>query len=92
MNCTFDTGAERTFTGFTYTPDAGRWGSGVVTRYRLQVDGETVAEGEFSNIVNNPVEQVVEFAPRRGRTLRFEALAIASGKAPGIAEFSVLTE
>ena len=40
-----------------------------MTRYRVSVDGRTAAEGEFSNIVNNPVEQVVEFEPLRGRTV-----------------------
>ena len=87
-----DTGEERTFRGFAYTPDQSRWASGVVTRYRVSVDGRTAAEGEFSNIVNNPVEQVVEFEPQRGRTVRFEALSLAAGDRPGIAEFSVLTE
>lgn len=87
-----DTGEERTFRGFAYTPDQSRWASGVVTRYRVSVDGRTAAEGEFSNIVNNPVEQVVEFEPLRGRTVRFEALSLAAGDRPGIAEFSVLTE
>lgn len=87
-----DTGEERTFRGFAYTPDQSRWASGVVTRYRVSVDGRTAAEGEFSNIVNNPVEQVVEFEPLRGRAVRFEALSLAAGDRPGIAEFSVLTE
>lgn len=87
-----DTAEEHTFKGFAYTPDQSRWGSGIVTRYRVLVDGRTAAEGEFSNIVNNPVEQVVEFTPQKGRTIRFEALALASGERPGIAEFSVLTE
>lgn len=91
-SCTIDMGCERSLTGFAYTPDAGRWGSGVVTHYRLLLDGRKVAEGEFSNIVNNPVEQLVEFAPQRGRVLRFEACALASGDAPSIAEFSVRTE
>ena len=85
-------GEERTFRGFAYTPDQSRWASGVVTRYRVSVDGRTAAEGEFSNIVNNPVEQVVDFEPLRGRTVRFEALSLAAGDRPGIAEFSVLTE
>lgn len=30
-----DTGEERTFRGFAYTPDQSRWASGVVTRYRV---------------------------------------------------------
>ena len=77
-------GEERTFRGFAYTPDQSRWASGVVTRYRVSVDGRTAAEGEFSNIVNNPVEQVVEFEPLRGRTVRFEALSLAAGDRPGI--------
>ncbi|MFQ7386746.1 MAG: hypothetical protein ACLRM8_02770 [Alistipes sp.] len=63
----------------------------MVTRYRVSVDGRTAAEGEFSNVVNNPVEQVVIRAAAR-RTVRFEALSLAAGDRPGIAEFSVLTE
>ena len=89
---TIDTRAERTFTGFAYTPDQNRWGRGIITRYRLSIDGSIVVEGEFSNIVNNPIEQTVEFPARRGQYLCFEALEIFSGNQPGIAEFSVLTE
>ena len=75
------------FRGFAYTPDQSRWASGVVTRYRVSVDGRTAAEGEFSNIVNNPVEQVVEFEPLRGRTVRFEALSLAAGDVPASRNF-----
>ena len=46
-----DTGEERTFRGFAYTPDQSRWASGVVTRYRVSVDGRTAAEGEFSSTI-----------------------------------------
>lgn len=92
--CSFsaDTNAERTIRGFRYLPDQSRWGSGVVTRYRFLVDGRTVAEGEFSNIVNNPIEQTIEFTPTRGRRFSFEATAIATGERPSVAEFSLLTE
>lgn len=52
--------------GFTYFPPKGKATAGLIEKYNICVslDGknwETVAEGEFSNIKNNPIEQVITF-------------------------------
>lgn len=87
-----DLGAEYEIGGFTYTPDQSRWGSGVITHYQLFIGKKEVAAGEFSNIRNNPVEQVVRFDPAWGRQARFVVTATADpGQQAGIAEFSVIT-
>lgn len=88
----FDLGKTYTLNGFTYTPDQSRWGGGLITHYELFVDNRPVASGEFSNIKNNPIEQVITFTPVKGKTVRLVAKNVTGGKSAGIAEFSVLTE
>lgn len=73
---------------FTYVPLKGS--RHLITRYRLLVDGKIVSEGEFSNIVNNPVPQTVEFGPVKGREVTFIATSLAEGaERADISEFSV---
>lgn len=90
----FDLGATYTVSGLTYAPDANRWGSGPVSKYRIYVDGKVVASGEFSNIKANPIEQVVTFAePVKGSRVSFVVDATADGAASAsFAEITVLTE
>ncbi len=87
-----DLGQKYNLKGFTYTPDQTRWGGGVITRYEVYVDNKPVAQGEFSNIKNNPIEQIITFPPTQGQKVRLVAKNIINGKSAGIAEFSVLTE
>lgn len=90
----FDLGGTYTVTGLTYAPDANRWGSGPVSKYRIYVDDKEVASGEFSNIKANPIEQVVMFAgPVKGSRIGFVVDATADGAASAsFAEITVLTE
>lgn len=90
----FDMGGTYTVTGLTYAPDANRWGSGPVSKYRIYVDDKEVASGEFSNIKANPIEQVVTFAePVMGSRVGFVVDATADGAASAsFAEITVLTE
>lgn len=90
----FDMGGTYTVTGLTYVPDANRWGSGPVSKYRIYVDDKEVASGEFSNIKANPIEQVVTFAePVRGSRVSFVVDATADGaSSASFAEITVLTE
>ncbi|MDR1524931.1 MAG: alpha-L-fucosidase [Tannerella sp.] len=84
---------DATVAGFRYTPSQRRDANDYITAYRLFIDGRKVAEGEFSNIVNNPVVQEVRFAPVKGRNVRFTAVRLAAGAAAGgVGEFSVITE
>lgn len=89
---TIDAGEEYDICGFTYTPDQSRWGGGTITHYEFYVDGKQVAAGEFSNIKNNPIEQVIHFPSARGRHIRLVATTINGGKSAGIAEFSLITK
>ena len=78
--------------GFRYLPDQSRDALHPITHYKVSVDGRVVALGEFSNIVNNPIEQEVRFEPVMGSLLTFEAVGFAHDAQGSIAEFSVITE
>ena len=55
---------------------------------------ESVAKGQFGNILNNPILQQVPFKiPASGRYIRLEALASCNGKPwAGVAEIDIMTE
>ena len=84
--------------GFTYTPDQNRYASGIINEYRFSVskNGEKwkdVVEGEFSNIKNNPIEQVIRFRSAKGRFIRLESVSTVDDvKEMKIAEMGVMTE
>ncbi len=98
-NLTIDMGTVRDVTGFTYTPRDGDDKNGTIFQYRLFAshDGQTWTEiptsGEFSNIVNNPIEQHIHFdTPVNTRMLKIECLQeINGGDFISAVEFSVLT-
>ena len=84
----------RTITGFRYTPNQSRDASGHITHYQFFIDGKKMAEGEFSNIKANPIEQIVNCAPTKGRQVRLVATNFLTNerqKQAGIGEFSVIT-
>ncbi len=93
-----DMGETLVLSGFKYLPDQGGWGPGIITRYRFDVslDGNrwnTVSQGEFSNIKNNPVEQVVSFNDTQARFFRLTALENAEGNANiGYAELNIISK
>ena len=95
---TVDMGAEQSISGFTYLPDPAQWGPCVVSFYRFETsaDGmrwQTVSEGEFSNIKNNPVLQTKNFPPVRARYFRLVSLRNTDGGTEmGCAEVGVITE
>ncbi len=79
--------------GFRYTPSQRRDANDYIVAYQLYIDGKKVSEGEFSNIVNNPVIQEIRFPSVKGQEIRFipKQVVEKSGIA-GIGEFSVITE
>ena len=84
---------EMPISGFRYTPNQGRDASGHISNYQLYINGKKVAEGEFSNIKANPIEQVVHFPITKGNQIRLVATRIVDNKKQaGIGEFSVITE
>lgn len=76
-----DLGREYNLTGFTFWPMQERWSFGIFTGYEFEVSTngkqwQLVAQGEFSNIVNNPVEQRISFAVSRGRFIKLRAINV----------------
>lgn len=68
---------------------------GVVTNYSLWTmtgnrQWTKIAEGEFSNIINNPIWQNVTFEPVETRMLRFQAESLASGTRMGYEDFEII--
>ncbi len=85
--------------GFTYLPDQGRWGQGVINNYEFYISsdgknwGKPVTSGEFANIKNSPVLQKQEFSPVNGRFVKFRALSQAEENGIiGVAEFDIITK
>ena len=59
---------------------------GIITHYSIWVlkdnaEWEKVATGEFSNIINNPILQTVEFAPVKTKKIRLDAESMQGQKA-----------
>ena len=91
-----DTGKVQKIAGLIYTPVM-EGGPGHIEMYdiRLSSDGKTwgnsVASGRFGNIVNNPVEQEVNFAPVEARFVKFSAKKGAGGaRKAAVAELDLL--
>ena len=55
-------------------------------------DWKEVANGEFSNIVNNPIWQTIKFQPVKGRIVKFEAKRLASGERMGYGDIEIVTK
>ncbi len=93
-----DLGKTYNLTGFTYLPQQSRWPQGVIADYEfmLSEDGKQwkkVSEGEFSNIKNNPIEQLIEFEATKARYFKFIGKRSADeSEVLGIAEIGVITE
>ncbi len=96
VSLTLDLGKARTLKGFTALPRQDGTAHGVVDRFRAETseDGKTwtkAAEGEFSNIRANPVEQTVLFeAPVKARHLRITALHSLEKNHASFAEIGIV--
>lgn len=94
-----DLGEKLKIKGFTYLPDQGKWGPGIIFGYEFYVSnngkrwGKPVSKGEFSNIKNSPLWQTKTFKTTKARYVKLRATssALESGKV-GIAEFGIITE
>lgn len=79
--------------GIRYLPSQARDADQHIANYEVYVDGRLVSQGEFSNISNNPIEQVIRFEPINGRRLRFVATRFTNDASQGaVAEFSIVTD
>ena len=94
---TVDLGKEYSLKGFTYLPMQERWIKGVITHYEFLVstnnkNWQKVAEGEFGNIWNNPIEQKIDFNSAKGRYFKIIAVKIhGEEKIASFGEIGVMT-
>lgn len=90
-----DMGQERTIRAFTYLPRQDKQTEGIADRYIFYtstdgVNWQKAAEGEFSNIQSNPLEQVVPVPhPVTARYFKFSILHVTSGNGVTVAEVGV---
>ena len=92
-----DLGKEVSLQGLRYLPMQARYPSGFIADYVLEgsLDGSTwvlLAKGEFANIQNNPIEQVISFSPSQVRWLRLRALRTTDGHPATFGELSTITK
>ncbi|WP_190811460.1 alpha-L-fucosidase [Flagellimonas sp. S3867] len=92
-----DLGKTHDLNGFTYWPIQERWSFGMVMEYEFFVSTDNrnwkrVSKGEFSNVVNNPIEQTIKFDATKGRFIKLRATKVA-GDDPraSFAEIGVIT-
>jgi Alpha-L-fucosidase len=79
--------------GFRYTPNQRRDANDYIIAYQLYIDDKKVSEGEFSNVVNNPVMKEVRFPSVKGLKISFIAKRVMDKSAfAGVGEFSIITE
>jgi alpha-L-fucosidase len=93
---TIDLGQEVELKGFTYLPMQARYPSGYIAEYALEVSGDgknwkRVTQGEFSNIQNSPIEQVIRLDSQLTRYIKLKALKTTDGNRATVGEFGVLT-
>ncbi|MDR7128414.1 alpha-L-fucosidase [Algoriphagus sp. 4150] len=96
-NLTIDLGEELTIKGFTYMPMQGRYPKGFITNFIFEVSTngnswKQAASGEFSNIVNSPIEQTIHFDEIKAKFIRLKASKTADGNAATFAEMGILTK
>ena len=94
---TIDLGEDLLLKGFTYMPMQARYPSGFITNFTFEVSEngnswKQVASGEFSNIVNSPIEQIIRFDEVNARFIRLKATKTADGNPATFAEVGVLTK
>lgn len=95
MDLIIDLGETHVLKGFKYLPFPS---NGIITQYQFLVSEDNkhwqvADEGEFSNIVNNPVEQVKTFKSVNARYINLRAMVVAGGGiSPAYREIDVITE
>lgn len=76
-----DLGRIYDLTGFTYWPIQERYPFGIITAYEFSTSTDNVnwiitATGEFGNVVNNRIEQRVDFKPTKARYIKLKGLRL----------------
>jgi alpha-L-fucosidase len=97
VDLVIDMGMEQNLTGFRYLPDQTR-ATGFISNYQFYVsndnsDWRLADEGEFANIINNPVVQIKKFTPVKARYIKLRALKNTRGNDDvGYSEIDVITQ
>lgn len=91
-----DLGQEVDLKGFTYLPMQARYPSGYIADFALEVSGDgknwkRVTQGEFSNIKNSPIEQIIKMDAVKARFVRLKSLRTTDGNAATFGEFGVIS-
>ena len=87
-----DLGENRTIHSFYYLPDQSEYSKGLISSYELSAGiteeaMQVVAQGEFSNIRNNPILQNMYFSPVEARYFKLKATRMGDeSDSLGIAE------
>ncbi len=95
---TIDLGKEYLLTGFTYWPIQERYPFGIITNYEFSVSTDNTtwkktAQGEFGNIENHRIEQVIRFKPTQGRYIKLKGVKVAGNDfTTSFGEIGVLTQ
>lgn len=76
-----DLGHTYNLKGFTYWPIQERYPYGIITNYEFSTSAngrnwKTVAQGEFSNIVNSRLEQTVNFEKTKARYIKLKGVKV----------------
>ncbi|ASU32001.1 alpha-L-fucosidase [Mucilaginibacter xinganensis] len=93
-----DLGEEKKLAGFRYLPDQSIWNPGIIAGYEFYVSKDNiewklVSHGEFPNIKNNPLWQIIKFASQKSRYIRLRALKnTENNNDTGYAEIDIITE
>ena len=93
---TIDMGSIISINGFTYVPQQVGNNLNLISNYEFYTSEDNVkwtleSEGEFSNIKNNPIEQIKTFKKAMARYIRFVARsAVGKGSTVSIAEINVI--
>ena len=86
-------GEKETLTGFTYTPTQRRWKSGIIIHYSFYISDNgknwfLASKGEFSNILNNPIEQEIAL----GKTIKTKYIKLVADKIMNNSKKAVIAE
>lgn len=91
-----DLEGEKTVSGLRYLPPR-NWGNhGIITNYSFWAmaggQWKKLAEGEFSNVVNNPIWQTIKVNPITTTAVRLDAERLSSGDRVQFADLDIITE
>lgn len=87
---------EKTIDGIRYLPPQ-KGKEGIITHYSIWVskdwtDWKKVASGEFSNVVNNPIWQSINFDPVDAKIIRIDAEQMADGNRVAFDDIEIIFE